>query len=390
MKVIGNKSKKLYNIVFVIVFLSLLTFPIFFAKWSEGELSTSEKRYLAKYPQLLNEHGKYNEKFTSECETWFMDHMGLREQLIGLNAKLQFYVFDRVSTPDFYLGPDGDLNYATKPIIHDYAHLNLRDEKAIKKIGDSYQTISDYLEQRDMQFFYIQCFDKHSIYPEQFMDTINQIGTVSKTDQIMSYVEKSTDVNLISMKPVMLEAKKDYEVYSNWGDATHWTPRGAYIGYRDIMEKINVLNGNKFRVLQENDYTIQKKDLGVTIKGAVHKEDILEEFVITEAEAQKLDKKVMGEWANTTQSGAWKNDKAENDVKVLFLCDSYIFDYVPDDFAESFSEIWFVSAGYIEHIDEILEDYNPDIVIYETAERVDRSDSICKIAKKLSKSKDVE
>ena len=54
-----------------------------------------------------------------------------------------------------------------------------------------------------------------------------------------------------------------------------------------------------------------------------------------------------------------------------------------EDFAESFSEVWLVWGDYTKDLDKVIELYNPDIVIYECAERVDRSGAVVEFADKI-------
>ena len=377
--------KKIYNISFIVIFMAIISLPLIKANWTSGGISEDENRYLAEAPKLTVD-GKFNEKFTSEVETWFMDHMGYRKQLIDYNAKMQYKVFGKMLTnSNYYLGINGDVNYATDEMIMDYAHLNLRTDEEVAEIGDSYQVISDWLEEKGIQFYYVQCWDKHSIYPEQFMSSVNQIGDISKTDQVINYLRENTTVNELSLKEVLIDNKQNYEVYSNWGDPTHWTDRGAYIGYKYIMEAINKNNDNKYMILQEEDYNITIEDKGITLNGFIHEEDMLEVFSLKEPKAKKVDKSVMGDYATDERHSVWHNPEADNDTKVLLICDSYINSFIIEDIAESFSEVWLVWANYTDDMDKIVEMYSPDIVICESAERVDCSKRRVALAEKLRK-----
>lgn len=375
--------KKFYNIVFVAIFICMISLPLVFTNWISGGVSEDENRTLAELPEVLVD-GQFNEKFTAEYETWFMEHMGFREMLINTNASIQFNVFSRLlDKSNYHIGADGDINYADENMILDYAHLNLRSDEAVAQIGKSYQTVSDWLGEKGIQFYYVQCWDKHSIYPEQFMNSVNQIGDVSKTDQVIEYLRNNTDVNTISLKEVLIESKDEYEVYSNWGDPTHWTDRGAYIGYKYIMHELNKQNDNKFRTLDESDYDIKISDLGITLNGFIHKTDMLETFTIATPQAKKSENSVMGDYGEDIRHSVWINESVDNDTKLLLMCDSYINSFIIRDFAESFSEVWLIWGDYTSKLDDVIEMYDPDIVVYECAERVDRSNAVVGLADKL-------
>ena len=61
----------------------------------------------------------------------------------------------------------------------------------------------------------------------------------------------------------------------------------------------------------------------------------------------------------------------------------YFNNYLIDDIAESYSEVWLVWGDYTGSLPEIVALCDPDIVIYECAERVDRSQAICNLAQQL-------
>lgn len=379
--------KKIYQIIFILLFAVILCTPIIFTDWSTKGVSQEENRNLAAAPEMFI-NGKFNEEFTMDAEAWFMDHMGKRQELINLNAWLQYFGFQRLLVTDHYLGEKGDLNYATKVMLDDYAHINLRNEEDVARIGTAYQTMSDWCMEKGIQFYYVQCYDKHSVYPEQFMDTVYQIGSVSKTDQIISYLKNKTTVNVISLKDVLVDSKEEYETYSNWGDPSHWTERGAFIGYQTIMEEVNRNNDYEFRVLDEADYAICIVDNGKTYNKYIHQEDLLETFTIKQPQAVKEDMADIEEfetkWSEDIRHSVWKNPNAGTDKKLLLMCDSYINSFIVEDFSESFAEVWLVWGDYTADFCEVVDAYHPDIVIYECAERVDRSSAVVNLAREIT------
>ena len=378
--------KKIYTIIFICLFLAVLAIPLALTDFSSGGVSVDENRNLATFPQLTVD-GKFNQEFTSQFETWFMDHVGLREKLINLNAFIQFKCFDRMlDKSDYMIGRNGDINYATDEMLQDYLHLNLRPDDTVGRLGDAFQAVSDHVEKTGAAFYYVQCYDKHSIYPEDFISTMKPVGDISKTDQVITYLENSTSVTTISLKPILLEAKADYPVFSSWGDPTHWSERGAYIGYCHVMQTINQDFDGQLKILQEDDYNISMENVGITLNKVIHEDDYQEKFEIKNPKAKKTDISVMGEWVDETWHSVWENPEAGNDLKLLIMGDSYFNSYIVDDFAESFSSVWFIWADYTADLADIVAAYQPDIVIYECAERADRCYNIYALAQTLPQS----
>lgn len=371
--------KRINNIIFILLFLVVLFVPLLFTRWESGGVSEEENRNLAAFPSVVKE-GNFNESFTKDFEAWFMDHLGFRQKLIGANKSLMQDVFDRaLTTSEWKTGKTGDSIYAPDSIVKDFAHANLRTEAQVAIIGNSYQTINNWLAEKDIAFYYVQCVDKHTIYPERFISSVKQIGNVSKTDQVLDYLQNKTSVNAIYFKQILKDNKENYPVFSHWGDPTHWTHRGAYISYCHMMEQINKDISSPLKVLTEQDYDISYK----TNNGPKGKSEQVEVFAIKAPEAQKSDVAVMGQWAKDHRHSVWKNPNAENDKRLLLMGDSYFNNYLIDDIAESFSEVWLVWGDYTLSLPEIVDVYDPDVVIYECAERVDRSAAICELAEAL-------
>ena len=371
--------KKINNCVLVVLFLAILTLPLLFTRWESGGTSEAENRNLAKFPELI-EDGSFNMAFTQLFEDWFMDHLGFRKALIETNETLMQKVFKRdLTTSEWKTGKTGDSIYAPAFIIEDFAHTNLRTPEKVAAIGNSYQTISDYLEKKGIPFYYVQCVDKHTIYPERFIPHVRQVGDISKTDQVMKYLKNETTVNVIYLKDPMWEAREEYGVFSHWGDAAHWTDRGAYISYRYMMERINRDMDVPLKVLQEDAYKITYR----TKEGPDGQTEQIEVFTIIEPKAQSVDTAVLGKWSGDKRHTVWKNPEAGNDKRLLLMGDSYIESFLIEDFAESFGEVWMVWGDYIQELPEIVEFCDPDMVWLECAERVDRSSGVCALAEKL-------
>lgn len=69
------------------------------------------------------------------------------------NARIQYYLFNVLSNnSDNYLGPNGELNYATADMLADYQHANLYTEDHLQEIADSMQYLSDYVEEKEQSF----------------------------------------------------------------------------------------------------------------------------------------------------------------------------------------------------------------------------------------------
>lgn len=366
--------EKISKRIFIIFFIIMISIPIITINLQKGKISEAENRRLAYPPEFYNEDGTKNANFISDFERWFNDNLGFRSVLVRQNAKIQFYLFNVLSNnSDTILGPNGELNYATDRIIQSYQHLDLRTDEELQSYCEGFQCANDYLSERGIQLYYFQCWDKQSIYPEYFPTTVLQYGDISRTDQKIVALMNNTTVHIISPKNDLIANKEKYDTYSKWGDATHWTQRGAYIGYKLLMTEINRNNQGKYRVLDEEDYNITVTDQGSTLFGGIHKEDLEENFDIKNPKAYQTDEapQWLSNWAYKSRL-IYFNDSVNNDDTLLILGDSYFDNFLYDDFAESFHKVVFVWGDYGTDFVEVVDYYNPAIVVVENAERVDR------------------
>lgn len=363
---------KILKYIFVSGFFLTMAVPLFCINWNDKTVSEFENRFLASRADFYNEDGTVNKNFFTDFEEWFGDNIGFRNQFIAANARMQYYLFDRLEENGLYmLGQNGALADTRDKMIIDYQHLNLRTESEISELADSYQIMNEWFESQGIQFYYMQCWDKKSIYPEYYPKYINQYGAESATDQFLNALENNTDISIVSFKDELLE-NKDKEVYGKWTDPLHWNPRGAYIGYRTLMTTINERNNNQFHILEEGDYDLGLIDRGMTPFGCIHKEELNEAFRLINPRAYLTNEKMtFVADPNGAHCCFYTNDQINNDTCILIIGDSYLSDFIIDDIAESFHETVMSNADYqdADTIMRLLSAYKPDIVVIENAER---------------------
>lgn len=368
--------EKISKYSFLVIFVGMIVIPLLTFNLQKDKVSEDENRKLAPAPVLYYEDGTLNKNYTSDFELWINDNIGFRSSMVIQNANIQFNVFGVLSNnSDMYLGPDGELNYATERIIIDYQHKNLYSEDKLNEIAFSFQTLNDYVVGKGAKFYYFQCWDKQSIYPEYFPKTIIQYGDTSKTDYFNSAICQQTNVNVISPKNDLIEAKEYYPTYSKWGDATHWTERGAYIGYQKLMNAINLDSEKQYRILQESDYRIVIDDQGETLFGGIHRAEDLEHFEILNPQATRTNDK-LSLYSDDPRSRFFTNDFVDNDDRLLIIGDSYFSVYILDDLAESFHEVIYIHNDLLVDIQSVIDEYDADIVVVEAAERCDRTQEL--------------
>lgn len=380
-----ESMRKVINYLFVILFFLLIILPGSLANFNQMTISESENRALATKPKMFDQNQNFNRNYTEEYEMWLADNIGFRNQFVAVYALTQYYLFHNLASEGMYLGTNDDLNYADDEMLLDYAHLNLRTDDELCSVSDDFQYLSDWLQGQGIQFYFMQCYDKHSIYPEQYMNHVYQYGTMSRADQLNQKLENGTTVNVVPVKRYLLNEKQNREVYSNWGDPTHWNEWGALIGYTALMDTINLQNDSMYKVLREFDYNCFEIDYGKTLNDIIHRQDMIEAFDLKEIHAVlQSDNSILGRFAEDSRHKLFINQDVDNNTRVLVFSDSYIDSYILDDIAESFSETAMVWSDNICDLGELIEIYKPNIIIFENVERRERVGNLSQFVKKIS------
>ena len=378
----GGMRKKLPMLIFILCFLLMLAIPLVGLLVQKETVSMEENRRLAEPAVLVDEAGHVNPAFPVEFDAWVSDHVGFRKYLVLQSGQLHYALFRKfpLGNPNVF-GPSGELNFATEVTFHDFQHKDLYPEAYMQAVADALRVLSDYAEENGARFYYYQCWDKQSVYPEQFPDTLRQIGDESKTDLLVACY-KDRGVSVISPKETLIREKVNYETYSVFSDPNHWTQRGAYLGYLELMDALNRDVAEPLRVLKEADYKIKVKDQGYTLYGNIHRENMLEEFKLRDPKAVLTNEK-LSVGAAHPRSRYYTNPAVQNGKKLLIVGDSYFHEFILDDLAESFSETVLIWGDDVEQFKEAIDAYQPDIVVMENAEREDRTGLILSAASRL-------
>ena len=134
------------------------------------------------------------------------------------------------------------------------------------------------------------------------------------------------------------------------------------------MDTINEHTNEQYKVLKDEDFNISIADIGQTVSGTIHFENKSEIFSLKEDNSYSTPEK-FNEQSDDFRSVYLTNEKCENNKKILILGDSYIHAFILNDIGQSFYETILLWKWNISNIKELIEEYHPDIILYEQAER---------------------
>jgi len=340
---------------FIFIFILMLTLPLVFVDLSKDRISVLENRMLAKFPNM-NDLKHHQGQFIRDFDAWFKDSTGFREKLISLYKKT-----------DGFLGQNAYLDGKSIVIIgkeghHFHTHGNQLlpiwqgkrwlDDTQSFELSNKLNSINKYLKERKIPFIVMLCTDKESIYPEYYSDFVIKGPEPSSLDAVVDYISANTSIDFFCIKENLLKEKENWLLYPKTGDIyelCHYNETGSFIAYRELMEHINKYLPNL------KSFTFDDVDITYLINGSSNV-NLKQEKNFKKIEPRFFDDAV--EFENEDLSLP----------TLLLICDSYaewFKNFIPQHFGRVIMHHYFT----INHFEEYINLYKPDIVVLESAER---------------------
>ena len=359
------------NIIFIVIFVSAITLPYIFAhRDTEVRVSDEENRELAAYPVLYDKENGWNTSYIENFDEWINDNLRGRTEIVKINSTLQYKLFHRILRDNLVSGKNDWLFNKSDDLITEYQHVNLLTDDQVGEFTSNMQAFSDYLGGRGISFYYMQCYEKESIYPNEYLQGVKQLGNISRTDQVVDGLKTKTDINVIDCKIDLLNHAKTEQVYYKYAD-NHWNDYGAFIGYQDLMKRIQI-DYPRIKVLDKNDYNIENIEQSVSLYGYQYPySDISPEYRIKNPGAVEITDTTKKNWADLHVQDfihEYANNSSGNSLRILLVGDSYIRQFLKDDVAESFSYTLSIDWSNLGNLDSVIDRFHPDIVVLENTE----------------------
>lgn len=331
-----------------------------------------EKRRLADKPGFGWSWERLME-YPSGYESYFNDHFGYRNWLIGLHNGIKVKWLGEVSSRKMVRGRDGWYFFTGDGILEYCCRATdpfSRDELA--QWQHKVEQWSDWLADRNIPFLLVIVPNKHTIYSEHLPEWLTRTGDKTRLEQLVDHLTEHSDIELLDMRDALFKAKKDGRLYHRTD--THWNDHGAYVAYREIMLRL----GKWFKDAMpkpESDFTRNEVvgrggDLAVLMG---QERSIKEERIVFQPRTPRLARKVdageiadMGQWARDCEPVVTECPNGQIPRAVIFR-DSYCRALVPF-LSEHFGRVAYIwrhelNPGIIEH-------EKPDVVIFQVLERM--------------------
>jgi alginate O-acetyltransferase complex protein AlgJ len=288
-----------------------------------------------------------------------------KDLLIGSFSRLRMKLGDRVFSVAL-IEKNGWLELNSTKNLDDFQNITRTPPHVLVNIQQKLNALNEQLKKRNIVLIVVIAPNKATIYPENVPVEIKKIGEKSRLDSFLDLVKKNNSQMLIDLRPALMDGKKYQQIY--YKTDTHWNLLGAYIAYREIMNKLSI-TFTDLKPFAMTDFLIKEKkpeilDLSTTLKTnlLVESKIIFKPNFTTDAYIQHFPDDV-----NSSLSMSWVNNEDQNKTLLMYH-DSF---GVP---LQSLFQYHFEQATYIQLDANLItipwiERYHPDVVIIEIVER---------------------
>ncbi len=317
------------------------------------------------YPADLLTQGTGKVSFSSIVDfprnygTSFNNNFTLRDNLIRLEYWTRFNVLRETVFPQVLLGKDGWMYYTNEGNLDYYQRVKPLAGDQTTIIRSNLEQMQRELENEGINFLFVIAPNKESIYPQYLPDGLARADNPAWADQIVTSL-RTTDVNVLDLRPVMLENAEKAPVY--FKTDTHWNPVGARAAYDAILMNLQP----DFPILKPHplsDFDQVTETSSGDLAALIHlKGEVNETFTALHARFDKPSRGLKNPPAGQMIT-VMPNEALP---KAVIFRDSF-FNGLQPFTSEHFSRCVYVSDWMVDR--DLIAEEKPDIVILEVAER---------------------
>ena len=358
---------KLEDTALIIGFLLAILLPGLAMIVKGDRASSQENRQLAPFPPLSldgNELAAFPERFN----LYFNDHFGFRSQLVRGQALAKIRWLKVSSSADVVCGKAGWLFYAGEDSIAGYRAAQPFTEAELKRWTRVLEGRRRWLARRNIYYVFTVAPDKHTVYPEYMPEQIKRVRDESRLDQLIAYLKENSGVEVVDLRPALLDAKRRYPIY--YQTDTHWNDYGAFVAYEEITRALHKLLP-AIEPLPESDFNFQSEQTaGKDLANILGLADAFTETTVSLRPRRgfhALSSNQPLERSTIESTATFASEQPGRELpRLVMFRDSFANRLIPF-LAENFSRAVYVWDANFEPA--LVEQEHPDVVLDEIVER---------------------
>ncbi|CCZ22940.1 putative uncharacterized protein [Acetobacter sp. CAG:977] len=219
--------------VFLAIFFAFLIYPV-----SDIDFSSSvsrENRRLAPAAKIFL-NGRINVSFGRQFDEWFKDRFAGRNKIIDLYNSFQNTFNKHFERHGVIIGKNGWMFHGR---LSNFKGTDAFSEAELQKIKDNLIRLQNFCDKHGIKLYIAVSPYKHHIYPEFYPEEVKRPNDVDREDRLEQFlIRELPDTKFVYFKKALLDEKEKSKDWLYFKTDHHWTDKGAYTGYRALMELI--------------------------------------------------------------------------------------------------------------------------------------------------------
>ncbi len=348
------------DLIVTIVFILFLIFPTMFYCIVKNKMDNKnyENRQLFTKPNFSISNLK---DYISNYESYYNDHLPFKNEIRKIRSTLLYNLFNTSANDKVLVGKDGWLfynSYLAEPetnTIKDYQKITFFTEKEKESIKNIQQLTKDKLKDKNVLYYVFVLPNKENVY-EDYIPTLvkrNKQKESSKTEELIQYLNKNSDIDIIYPKEVLVKNRKNYETYFKYD--THWNSYGAYLGSMELVKNI-----------EDTVFEIPIRIEKINVNGDLAIMNMLQDNLKSEEPNVCFLNDTNYTCDNVDNITSCRSDNAFYNKTILIFGDSFRNALLPY-IAKLYENSIFLDRKLFS--EELIERYTPDIIVNEMVER---------------------
>ncbi|MBL4671779.1 MAG: hypothetical protein JKX81_05930 [Arenicella sp.] len=351
---IGSKVTKntLVHRVVSVGFLTLLLIPLglgIIELGSDDSSLAGENRNKEVWPEISLLKTDVT-RYTAQINRFMSDHVGLRDTLINLHAKFQYRLLNKAISDKAVIAKNGWLFYSERDALKNPSEQPTFGEREGAAWLEPMLDYQRFIERRGGKLVVVLVPEKHHVYSE-YLPSSYQYTRDGRRADVIERLAKRSGLTVINLLNSMLAEKGFGKLYLK--SDSHWTQRGAYIAYRELITTLQQRNENlpfnSWDKLEKMESVRGSGDLAALLNLSDEFEEEYERYIPVHK-----------------QQGV--NIDTANRPSLLLVGDSFsarLNDFLPSSFVGTF----FVHHNFRSLPTDVVAKRRPDIVVIEIIDR---------------------
>ncbi len=356
-------TQRIYMVILTILILIPVVLYAVIGKYLDSSTADKENRVMTEMPTLANTQIS---EFPTLFDAYMNDNLPYKNYLVTINSMADYYLFNTSSSDDVIVGDKGWLFYVghennDEDPLADYEGTNLYSIDELEIIAENMTNARDFLASQGKEFVVTIIPNKSRVYSEYMPDMCGDVRQECTPNQVNQYLSENTDLTIVSPYNDIVsykEAHPETQLYFKYD--THWNNFGAYVAAQsisrvwgfempdlDTVEQVYVDSDtyDLARMINLGDYLKEDAPIATAYSGHMARVEIQSDGM----------------------SFTGTVDQGTADARKLYIIgDSFsalLFPYLACHFNSSKSDMYY-NYNY-----SSLENYDPDVVVFECVER---------------------